>query len=101
MKRFGYALLLVGFGWICLQQFDGLMRGGLRPVVSAQYALLSPDPAKTYSREQMQTRIRETAIATHGLYPWVIAPGLLMLAGGLLLAHVGRNRPRRFRRTRD
>lgn len=86
MRRFGYALLLIGFGWICLQQFDGVMRGGLRPVVSSEYARLSPDPGKAYSREQMQAHIRETAIATHGLYPWVIAPGFLMLAGGLLLA---------------
>ena len=91
MRRVGYALLLIGFGWLCFQQFEGLMRGGLRPVVSAQYAYLSPDSARTYSREEMQVRIRETAIATHGLFPWVIVPGALMLIGGLLLA---RSKPR-------
>ena len=90
MRKLGYVLLLVGFAWISLQQFDGFMRGGLRPVILAEYSKLSANPAMTYSRDEVQLHIRQTALATYRLYPPVIAPGILMLVGGLLLARSSR-----------
>ena len=92
MRKLGYALLVIGFAWISLQQLEGIMRAALRPVVLAEYAKLSPDPAKTYTREDVQLHIRETALATYGIYPPVIAPGVLMLIGGLILALSSRAR---------
>lgn len=92
MRKLGYAFLLVGFAWISLQQFDGFMRGGLRPVVLAQYAKLSANPAVTYARKDVQLHIRETALAAYRIYPLVIAPGVLMLVGGLLLAGSSRTK---------
>ena len=88
MRKFGYALLFIGFAWLCLQQFNGVMRGGLRPVVLAQYQKLTPD--KLYSAADVQQHIRETAVATFDTYPLVIIPGLFMLVGGLLLARTRR-----------
>ena len=71
-----------------MQQLQGTLRGGLRPVVLAQYAKLSS--SKAYSAADVQQHIRETAVAAFNIYPLVIAPGLLMLIGGLLLARTSR-----------
>ena len=90
MRKLGYALLLIGFAWIVGQQLEGFMRGELRSVVLAQYAKLSPDPGKTYSREDVQLHIRESALSAYRTYPLVAVPGVLMLIGGLLLARSNR-----------
>ena len=88
MRKIGYALLFTGFAWISMQQLEGIMRSGLRPVVSAQYDKLSPN--KVYSATEVMEHIRETAVATYDIYPRVIFPGVLMLVGGLLLARSSR-----------
>ncbi len=87
MRKVGYALLLIGFAWICVLQVNGIPRAGLRPVVLAQYAKLSSDPSRTYNVDELRVRIVETAIATFGIFPHTLPPGLLMLVGGFLLAH--------------
>ena len=88
MRKIGYALLFIGFAWICMQQLQGVMRGGLRPIVLAQYEKLAPE--KVYSAADVQQHIRETAVATFDAFPRVIVPGIFMLVGGLLLARKGR-----------
>src|SRR5688500_9269285 len=88
MRVLGWLLLIVGFAWICVQQFDGLGSKG-RSVVLAQYARLPPSPTKVYSQAEVKSHIAETASAAFRLYPFVIFSGALMLIGGVLLARSG------------
>jgi hypothetical protein len=83
MRKLGYALLVVGFAWIAGQQIEGFMKGELRAVVLQEYARVSP--GRVYSSEDVRERIRMAALAAYRTYPLVLAPGLLMLIGGLLL----------------
>jgi hypothetical protein len=92
MRKLGFLLLFVGFAWLALQQFDIFMRAGLRSVGLAQHAKLSDDPNHRYTDQDVRTHIRETALAVNELFPVVLAPGITMLAGGLLLAFATRRR---------
>lgn len=92
MRKLGFLLLLVGFAWLALQQLNIVMRTELRPVGEAQHAKLSTDPNHPYTEQEVRTHIRETALAVNARFPVVLAPGLTMLAGGLLLAFA-RRRP--------
>jgi hypothetical protein len=87
MPKLGYVLMIVGFAWIAGQQIEGFMKGDLRAVVLQEYARVSPD--RVYADEYVRERIRMAALAAYRTYPPVLAPGLLMLIGGLLL---GRSR---------
>lgn len=90
MRRLGLLLLALGFLWASLQEIGGLMRAGLRPLVLGQYAELSTDRSQIYSREDVQFRIRQTAVSAYRMRPHPALPGVLMLTGGLLLARTGR-----------
>jgi hypothetical protein len=90
MRKLGFILLALGFLWASLLELERFMRGGLRPLVLGQYAELSSDASHAYSREDVQLRIRETAISAYRMRPHPIVPGILMLTGGLLLARSGR-----------
>ena len=92
MKKLGFLLLLVGFVWLSLQQLNIVMRADLRLVGQAQFAKLSSDPNHHYTEQDVRDHIRETALAVNAHFPFVLAPGLLMLAGGLLLGFA-RRRP--------
>ena len=93
MRKIGFLLLLIGFGWLSRQQLDMVMRTEIRSVGTAQSAKLSTDPGRRYTEQDVRAHIRETALAVHAHFPFVLAPGLLMLSGGLLLAFArGRSR---------
>lgn len=92
MRKLGFVLLLTGFAWLAMQQLDMVIRAELRSVGQAQFAKLSTDPNHNYSEHDVRTHIRETALAVHARFPLVLAPGLSMLVGGLLLAFA-RRRP--------
>lgn len=85
MRRIGYVLLVVGFVWIACQQVSGFMRFGLRPVIEQQWSKLSPEPDEEYSLQEVQDIVRDTAVDAYNRFPFVIAPGLVMLIGGILL----------------
>lgn len=92
MRKIGFLLLLVGFAWLALLQFNIFMRADLRSVGLAQYAKLSADPNHRYARGDVQKFIGDTALAVNALFPFILAPGSTMLAGGLLLAFYPRRR---------
>ena len=92
MRKLGFLLLFVGFAWLALQQFNIFMGAGLRPVGLAQHAKLSTDPNHRYTDQGVRDHIRETALAVNERFPTVLAPGVTMLAGGLLLAFANRRR---------
>jgi hypothetical protein len=92
MRKLGFLLLIVGFAWLALLQFNIFMRADLRSVGLAQYAELSTDPNYRYTREDVQGHIRDTALAVNALFPFILAPGATMLVGGLLLAFSPRRR---------
>ena len=92
MRKLGFLLLFVGFGWIALLQFNIFMRADLRSVGLAQYAKLSTDPNHRYTREDVQGHIGDTALAVNARFPFILAPGITMLVGGLLLAFSSRRR---------
>ena len=92
MRKLGFFLLLVGFAWLALLQFNTFMRADLRSVGLAQYAKLSTDQNHRYTREEVQEHIRDTALAVNALFPFILAPGATMLVGGLLLAFYPRRR---------
>lgn len=96
MRKLGYVLLVVGFAWIAGQQIEGFMKGELRAVVLREYARVSP--GRAYSDKDVRERIRMAALAAYRTYPPVLAPGLLMLMGGLLL---GRSRRRTSEPTQE
>lgn len=92
MRKLGYTLLFVGFAWISFQQLNGLLRVRLRSV--ALYATVSPNPSKTYTRDDVRQHVRDTTLATYDLFPVVILPGVIMLLGGLILARSSSGRKR-------
>ena len=92
MRKLGFLLLFAGFGWICLIQLNLFMRASLRPVVIGQYQKLSKDLNYRYTRDEVQGHILDTALAVHTHHGFVLAPGILMLAGGLLCAFAPRKR---------
>ena len=92
MRKLGFLLLFLGFGWISLIQLNLFMRASLRPVVIGQYQKLSKDLNYRYTRDQVQGHILDTALAVHTHHGFVLAPGILMLAGGLLCAFAPRKR---------
>jgi uncharacterized membrane protein YedE/YeeE len=92
MRKLGLLLLYSGFVWIAFLQFNLFMRAGLRPVVLAQYAKLPSDLSHRYTQDEAHAHIRETAEAVYSHAPFVLAPGIVMLAGGLLVAFGSRRR---------
>jgi len=92
VRKLGFLILFVGFAWLSMQQFHMFMRADLRSIGQAQFAKLSSDPNHHYTEQDVRTQIRETALAVNSRFPLVLAPGLLMLAGGFLLAFA-RRRP--------
>jgi hypothetical protein len=83
MRTLGYVLLIAGFFMLCLGHVLG---AGVRPVILAQYEKLSPDRTATYTTEQVQAHIRETAISFRPSQRLNIYYGVMMLCGGLVLA---------------
>ena len=84
MRKLGFLLLFTGFVWIGFLQLNLFMRAGLRPVVLAEYAKLPSAPDHRYTQEEAHKQIRESAEAVYSHAPFVLAPGILMLVGGLL-----------------
>jgi hypothetical protein len=76
VRRLGLLLLLVGFGWLSLQQINIVLRADLRAVGEAQHAKLSQDPNHRYSGQEVRDHIRETALAVNSRFPsfWRRAP---------------------------
>ncbi len=85
LKSIGALFLLLGLLWGAFLQVNAFMGGGLRSVVLSKYEKLSPEPSHTYSSEDVQKHIRETAVATFRLNRWPGAPVVLVLAGSILL----------------
>jgi hypothetical protein len=92
VRSFGLVLLLAGFFWAALQQVEGIMRAGLRPVVLAQHKKLDSEPNKSYTKDEVNRHIVETAIEMYRFFPDPLLPALLMLTGGLLFAQGDRAR---------
>jgi hypothetical protein len=92
VRRLGFLLLFIGFAWLNLQQINVVLRTELRSVGQAEFAKLSADPDHKYTEQDVRTRIIDTAVAVHARFPVVLAPGVLLLAGGLILAFASRRK---------
>ena len=92
MRALGLLLLFLGFGWMALLQFHLSATDSLRPVVIGQYQMLSKDLDLRYTRDQVQAHILDTAMAVRSHAPNILAPGVLMLLGGVLVVFGSRKR---------
>ena len=88
-RRFGFVLLILGFLWLCWDGTDFRSWVSWRQAAVAHYDRLPKDTSMTFSRSDMHTQIRDTAKDAVGNTPSYVLPGLIMLAGGIIL---GRSR---------
>jgi hypothetical protein len=94
MRKLGLLLLTTGLLWLLILQLGSSMRAGVRPVVLGQYKQLDLENRNTFTRSEVEERLRETAAAAYDAAPSSFAlPGLLMFAGGLLAARRSRPTP--------
>src|SRR5205809_7658921 len=94
MRKLGFLMLYVGFAWITILQVGSLMRLGIRPILQDRYEKLSQAPTTSYSRSEVETHIRETAVSVYEARALFIFSGALMFFGGLVLAFTPRQRKR-------
>jgi hypothetical protein len=86
MRKLGYILLVSGFVWVT---FIAVEVGPVARAMTAthrQTALAQP----SYSREDVETAFREAAFGVAHFAQLSFVGGLLMLAGGIILAKSGR-----------
>jgi hypothetical protein len=83
MRSIGIALLIIGFGWLLLEQVS-LALQGTRPALRTVYAELDAQPNKLYSRQEVEKLVKRSASAQADACPFFVLPGLAMLLGGLL-----------------
>lgn len=92
MRTSGIALLLVAFGWLCVQQVGlhlvGGRPGGLRVLLSQ----LDAKPSGIYSREEAERIGRAAVKAQADINPNFVVPGIFMLSGGLMIGWSTRSR---------
>lgn len=81
MRLLGYALLSIGFLWLLDCQFCAGPRA--RTIVLHHYDQLPNQ--QSFTREQVEQSIRAPVFQLVDALPWLIWPGLTMLAGGILL----------------
>lgn len=94
MRKTGLALLLLGFLWLVQLQVVSTLRGGVRPVLDAQYKAIEAQKGRTYSASEVEERVHTTAVAAYDAAPSLFAvPGAIMLLGGLLAARRSRGSP--------
>lgn len=94
MRKTGLALLLLGFLWLVQLQVVSALRGGVRPVLDAQYKAIEAQKGRTYSAPEVEERVHATAVAAYDAAPSLFAiPGAIMLLGGLLAARRSRENP--------
>lgn len=91
MRRLGVILLVAGFLWLLAMQVQVSMRGGIRPVLRTQYNQLDAMAKPSYSREEVEEFIRNTAGDAFDAQPLFALPGAICFIGGLLALR----RPRR------
>lgn len=83
MRTAALALLLVGFGWLCVQQM-GLNLVGPRPGLRALLSQLDSKPKATYTRAEVEQLAREAVTAQFTSIPLFVLPGCVMFGGGVL-----------------
>ena len=92
VRKFGFALLIVGMLWLIGIQLVVNLRGGIRPVLQAQYDLLEATPKAVYSKQEVEAYVRNTANAVFDEQPLFIFPGVVLFAGGLLASRPARTK---------
>jgi len=86
MRKLGVTLLVVGFLWLLALQMQAALRGGIRPVLRAQYAQLDTAAKTSYSRQDVEELIGNTARDSFDAQPLFSLPGTICFIGGLLAA---------------
>ena len=88
MRIIGYAMVIIGFAWLFLDNFAVHARAR---TIAYRHAKLLPDRA-TFTPQEMVESVYEALDDLAGRWPWLWLPGLLMLAGGVVLNRAGRSR---------
>jgi hypothetical protein len=84
LKYLGFILLFIGFLWLCWNGTKFRTWVTWRQVSVARYASL-PKDAATFSRAEMHGQIHDTAAEVAANSPSYVLPGIVMLAGGVIL----------------
>ncbi|MES2300313.1 MAG: hypothetical protein V4582_24980 [Pseudomonadota bacterium] len=84
MKKIGVALLLAGFGWLCFMQLGTALAGG-RPGLRVLFKQIDALHVQAIERSAVERIGHEAVMAQAAAVPLFLAPGMLMLVGGLLL----------------
>ena len=82
MRQIGLTLLLIGFAALCW--FSLFSHPIARSIIVSHYDHL-PKASDTFSREDVQREIRDSTFDSLRYCRALIVPGVMMLAGGLLL----------------
>ena len=105
MRKLGFLLVTVGFGWLALLQGAQSLRGGIRPILAIAYAKVDQSGRSAILSREVIELLRETAVRCYDAQPLFLLPGAIMLIGAILVGrqsvssgdsrtHVG-NRPLR------
>ncbi len=88
MRLLGYAMLILGFIWICFWQF------GMWPirdhVIVANYDKIQKQ--QFYKSEEVQKVIRDVGVDFYNQIPSFYTGALLLLGGGIVLDIAGRRK---------
>jgi hypothetical protein len=88
MRILAYAMLILGFVWICFCQFE--VRGITRAVMAAQAGKVPKQ--LSYSLEDVVTGIHDAAADMADRIPFFSIGALIMLGGGMVLDMESRHR---------
>ncbi len=86
MRVLGFALLLCGFAWLVAMQLTLAIRGGIRPILRAQYQKVEQGGRSSVPTEEVIELVSETARLAFDAHPLFILPATLMLVGAICLA---------------
>jgi hypothetical protein len=88
MRILGYAMLVIGFVWICFWQF------GMWPirdhVIVSNYDKIPKQ--QSYKSEDIQKAVRDVGVDFYNQSPSFYIGALLMLGGGVVLDIAGRRK---------
>ncbi|MEO6279063.1 hypothetical protein [Roseateles sp.] len=84
MRKLGLTLLVVGFLWLLVLQVQAALHAGVRAVVLTQYKQLDAEAKPSYSRQEVDGLIRNTARDAFDAHPLFALPGAVSFIGGLL-----------------
>ena len=83
MRAIGLAMVLIGFLWLCFDQAS--IYPMARVAIEAQFKEVPSDSAHQFRRGEVVSLATSGVRRMAGLVPNFILPGVVMLAGGVML----------------